>query len=208
MFSGSDAPEGVAPGRDGVHVGGEPLSARNAAGWGAAGVGGRFASTSRNGSYAAPSNGGRDSGDAGRDGDRHAGPAGDAAALAGPVTMLRRDDGQRGSGSGFAAFLESNGTIPEIAPDAALAELQARIREDALALKQVRARRGERKNTQAPSARGRGVARADAHACSVLWRSAGSAPALAQQAYASCPAVATSDHVPVLSTSKCASVNT
>ena len=141
MFSGSDAPEGVAPGRDGVHVGGEPLSARNAAGWGAAGVGGRFASASRNGSYAAPSNGGRDSGDAGRDGDRHAGPAGDAAALAGPVTMLRRDDGQRGSGSGFAALLEGNGTIPEIAPDAALAELQARIREDAVALKQVRARR-------------------------------------------------------------------
>ena len=149
MFSGSDAPEGVAPGRDGVHVGGEPLSARNAAGWGAAGVGGRFASASRNGSYAAPSNGGRDSGDAGRDGDRHAGPAGDAAALAGPVTMLRRDDGQRGSGF---ALLEGNGTIPEIAPDAALAELQARIREDAVALKQVRARRGGRETPQAPSA--------------------------------------------------------
>ena len=41
---------------------------------------------------------------------------------------------------------------------------------------------------------------ADAHARSVLWRSAGAAPALAQQAYASCPAVATSDHVPVYAT--------
>ena len=151
MFSGSDAPEGVAPGRDGVHVGGEPLSARNAAGWGAAGVGGRFSSGGRNGSYAAPVNGGRDAGDAGRDGDRHAGPAGDAAALAGPVNMLRRDDGQRGSGSGFA-LLDASGTIPEIAPDAALAELQARIREDAVALKQVRARRGGRGALQAPSA--------------------------------------------------------
>jgi hypothetical protein len=144
MFPGSDAPEGVAPGRDGVHVGGEPLSSRNAAGWGAAGVGGRFGAGGRNGGYAAPAQGGRDSGDVGRDGDRHAGPAGDAGALAGPVAMLRRDDGQRGSGSGFA-LLEGNGTIPEIASDAALAELQARIREDAVALKQVRLRSAARK---------------------------------------------------------------
>ena len=35
---------------------------------------------------------------------------------------------------------------------------------------------------------------------SVLWRSAGDAPALAQKAYASCPAVATSDHAPVYAT--------
>ena len=80
-----------------------------------------------------------------------AGPAGDAGALAGPVNMLRRDVGQRGSDSG-CALLDASGTIPEIAPDAALAELQARIREDAVALKQVRARRGGRETPQAPSA--------------------------------------------------------
>jgi hypothetical protein len=147
MFPGSDAPEGVAPGRDGVHVGGEPLSSRNAAGWGAAGVGGRFSAGGRNGGYAAPAQGGRDNGDAGRDGDRHVGQAGDVVAMAGPVTMLRRDDGQRGSGSGFA-LLEGNGTIPEIASNAALAELQARIREDAVALKQVRLRRSARKRPE------------------------------------------------------------
>lgn len=142
LFSALDAPEGVAPGREGVHVGGEPLSSRNAAGWAAAGVGGRFSAGGRNGAFAAPALGAHaDS----------AGQPGDAVTMAGPVSMLRRDEGQRGSSSAFGALLEGNGTIPEIASDAALSELQARIREDAAALKQVRW--GVGSGSQAPKRR-------------------------------------------------------
>jgi hypothetical protein len=162
LFAAADAKPDAASGawRDGGHCSAELVAAHAGAQWGGAqggggGGGGRFVN-GRNGAYASTSpvsrseDGDGDRSDAGRD----AGPSSDGG---GGALSRREENGHRGArGAGLLALgnggdASCNGTIPEIASDAALAELQARIREDCMALRQVR-RGGRAADAQARAA--------------------------------------------------------
>jgi hypothetical protein len=165
LFAAADAqPDaGGAAWRDGGHCSAELVAAHAGAQWGGAqgggGGGGRFVNgggSGRNGAYASPlshsEDGDGDRSDAGRD----AGPSCEALLAPHAGGSRRSEENGHRSGRGSALALSGgsggdvSGTIPEIASDAALAELQARIREDCMALRQVRRGRGRGRAARTP----------------------------------------------------------
>ncbi len=129
-----------------AHCGAELVAAHAHPGapWAGGGGSGRYAG--RGPVFAPPSSSGTRSedGDGDRDGDREAGPSGEAPGGGGHALLQRRDSSENGAryaGASVYARADAacNGTIPEIASDAALSELQARIREDGMAISQARA---------------------------------------------------------------------